>query len=338
VSAVASEAPLFSVVTPTYNRRDYLARCIESVRAQTFPLWEQLIVDDGSTEDIEGLVAGYGDPRLRYLRQDHLGIDGLGQTYNHALVAARGKYIAVLESDDLWPAGKLARQLASLEGTRAVLSYGRAALVGADDRPFATTRSPSPRPTVRANRPIGSALTRLLFHNYIVSSTVVMRRRALEAIGGFLQPPYSRFVDYPTYLALSLQGEFAYLDETLGLWRRHEGSETFAGAGPVLAAGRRCAREFFDAALREGRLPRPIAALDGALRAHESRVEEYARFLDGRRLLLLGRWPEARREFRGLTRAGSTPLRAAAIVGIAGSLLHRDIEPLCRQAGLFAYR
>lgn len=338
MSGFGSDAPLFSIITPTYNRRDYLGRCIDSALAQSFPLWEQIIVDDGSTDDIEGLVAGYGDPRLRYVRQEHRGVDNLGQTYNRALAEARGKYIAILESDDLWPPRKLSRQLASLEGTWAVLSYGRAALIDADDRPFATTSSPSRDAKVRRNRPVGSSLTRLLFHNYIVSSTVIIRRRALEAIGGFRQPQYCQFVDYPTYLALSLEGESAYVDETLGYWRRHQGQQTFSGAGPVLAAGRRCAREFFDEARRLGRLPPPVARLDGRLRRHEQRVHEYARFLDGRRLLLMGSWPEARRAFAGLRGARSRTLRAAALLGLAGSLLHTDIESICKRAGLFTYR
>jgi len=330
--------PLVSVVTPTYNRRDYLAACIESVRAQTFPPWEQIIVDDGSTQDIRGLVASYDDPRLRYVRQAHAGIDRLGQTYNRAFAEARGRFVAILESDDLWPRDKLARQLPSLDDPRTVLSYGRARLIDADGEPFATTPPPPRGASLRDNRPAGAILERLLFHNFIVSPTVIVRRRALDAIGGFRQPPYCQFVDYPTYLALALEGRFAFVDEHLGAWRRHEGQQTFTGAAPVLRAGRLCAREFFDAAREAGRLPASIAALDAGLRRHDARIEDYARFLDGRRHLLQRRWPQARHAFWSLRTSRWTPLRAAALVGLAGSLLHFDIEPVCCRAGMFAYR
>lgn len=330
--------PLVSVVTPTYNRRDYLAACIDSVRAQTFPLWEQIIVDDGSGEDICGLVESYRDPRLRYVRQEHRGIDRLGETYNRALAEAGGRFVAILESDDLWPREKLARQLPSLDDVRVVLSYGRARLIDADGETFASTPPPPRDLPLRRNRPAGAVLRRLLFHNFVVSSTVIVRRRALDAIGGFRQPAYCQFVDYPTYLALSLEGEFAYVDEQLGDWRRHEAQNTFAGAAPVLRAGRRCAREFFDAAREAGRLPSAVAALDDELRRHDARIEDYARFLDGRRHLLQGRWPEARDAFWALRGSRWAPLRAAAFVGLAGSLLRFDIEPLCRRAGVFAFR
>jgi glycosyltransferase involved in cell wall biosynthesis len=330
--------PLVSIITPTYNRRHYLAACIDSVRAQTVPLWEQIIVDDGSTEDIGGLVSSYDDPRLRYLRQDHLGIERLGETYNRALAGARGELIAILESDDLWPRDKLVRQLPSLDDPRVVLSYGRARLVDAAGRPFASTPAPARDASVRDNRPVGAILGRLLFHNFIVSPTVIIRRSALGAIGGFRQPPYCQFVDYPTYLALSLEGPFACLDERLGSWRRHEAQNTFSGAAPVLRAGRRCAREFFDAASAAGRLPAAVAALDGDLRRHDARMEDYARFLDGRRHLIQRSWPQARNAFWALRASRWAPLRAAALLGLAGSLLHFDIEPVCRRAGLFAFR
>ena len=79
------ESPIVSVLTPTHNRRDYLGICIESVMAQTFPHWEYIIVDDGSTDATKELVEGYRDHRIRYIYQEHVGVDRLGETYNRGL-------------------------------------------------------------------------------------------------------------------------------------------------------------------------------------------------------------------------------------------------------------
>ena len=336
--SVASERPTISVITPTYNRRDYLAECISSVQAQSFAQWEHIVVDDGSTDDTRSLVEGYGDPRLHYIYQENRGIDRLGETYNRGLEEARGDYVAILESDDLWPPDKLSKQVDCLDETGAVLSYGRAALIDEKGKPFARMSRPARASAVLENRPPGTVLARLLFHNFIVSATVMIRRETLLAIGGFRQPAYCQFVDYSTYLALSLKGEFAYVDEDLGYWRRHEDQNTFAGAGRVLMAGRRCALEFFDEASLAGRLPPTSVALRGKLLRHEKRMEDYARFVDGRWLLLRRRWQEARSTFWELRRSRWMPLRAAAFLGLMGGLLHFDIEGACRRAGIFAFR
>jgi glycosyltransferase involved in cell wall biosynthesis len=90
--------PVVSIVLPTYNRADVIGRAIDSVRAQSFPDWELLVVDDGSTDGTAEVVAGI-DERVRLLRQPN------GGTYvarNHGLAQARGRYLTFLDSDDAW--------------------------------------------------------------------------------------------------------------------------------------------------------------------------------------------------------------------------------------------
>jgi glycosyltransferase involved in cell wall biosynthesis len=106
--AAAAGAPLFTIFTPTYNRAHTLHRAFESLAAQTLRDFEWIIVDDGSTDGTEELVAGWmKSPRfpMRYLRQNH---GGKHIAHNLALQSARGKFFTCLDSDDALPRDSLA--------------------------------------------------------------------------------------------------------------------------------------------------------------------------------------------------------------------------------------
>ncbi|MFB6130751.1 MAG: glycosyltransferase family 2 protein [Salinigranum sp.] len=105
--------PLVSVIIPTYNRTDLLSRAVESVLAQTFEDFELVVVDDGSTEDVESVVDGYDDDRLRYVA--HETNHGANVARNTGIDVAAGEYVAFLDSDDEWRPGKLAAQVGRLE-------------------------------------------------------------------------------------------------------------------------------------------------------------------------------------------------------------------------------
>jgi glycosyltransferase involved in cell wall biosynthesis len=102
-------SPLVSIVLPTFNREGLIGETIESVLRQTYPTWELLIIDDGSTDHTDRIIAGYADERIRYSRIAHTG--KLGAVRNCGIRQAKGDYIAFLDSDDLWRADKLSTQL-----------------------------------------------------------------------------------------------------------------------------------------------------------------------------------------------------------------------------------
>jgi glycosyltransferase involved in cell wall biosynthesis len=87
-----------SVIVPTYNRRETIQAAIASVQRQTFADWELIVVDDGSTDDTADLIEG-SDPRLVLIRQKNQGVNAARNT---AMLRARGRYIAFLDSDDEW--------------------------------------------------------------------------------------------------------------------------------------------------------------------------------------------------------------------------------------------
>jgi len=106
----ATARPLVSVVIPVYNGEAYLAEALDSVFAQTHRPLEVIVVDDGSTDlsaEIARAVLG-----VRYCAQPH---SGPGASRNLGVSQARGRFLAFLDADDLWPVGKLARQLAAFD-------------------------------------------------------------------------------------------------------------------------------------------------------------------------------------------------------------------------------
>lgn len=91
-------SPTVSVVTATYDRADTLGRAIDSVRAQTFPDWELIVVDDGSTDRTADVLAGYEDERIRVFRHERN--RGATAAKNTGLDHLRGKWFTILDSDD----------------------------------------------------------------------------------------------------------------------------------------------------------------------------------------------------------------------------------------------
>jgi glycosyltransferase involved in cell wall biosynthesis len=102
-----------SVILPTYNRLSSLPAAIESVLSQSFRDLELIVVDDGSAEDVEGFVSSLGDKRIRFIKRPVNG--GAAAARNTGVAAAKGKYIAFQDSDDLWLPRKLERQIAFFE-------------------------------------------------------------------------------------------------------------------------------------------------------------------------------------------------------------------------------
>lgn len=100
---------LVSVIMPSFNTGEYIAASIESVLAQTYPNWELLIVDDCSTDNTTEVICRYQDPRIILLKNKTN--SGAALSRNYALREAKGRWIAFLDSDDIWEPKKLEKQL-----------------------------------------------------------------------------------------------------------------------------------------------------------------------------------------------------------------------------------
>jgi glycosyltransferase involved in cell wall biosynthesis len=216
--------PLVSILTCIYNQALYVQQTIESVLYQTYKNWEWIILDDGSTDGTRDIIQKISDGRIRYVCQEHGGVHRLSRTFNKALQRCNGDLIATLDGDDYWPRNKLEIQVNNFQDPDAVLSYGESCLVNADGRKKCYINIPEDK-SIACNDPPGSALKGLLVKRacFIVNSTVMYRKRALLAIGGFVEAD-GLCQDYPTWIRLSLEGRFMPVPFLLGYYRKHASS------------------------------------------------------------------------------------------------------------------
>ena len=107
---------LVSIITPCYNGEKYISQTIRSVLEQTYGNWEMIIVDDGSSDSSADIVRSFADPRITLLQQENA---GSAAARNAGIRAARGRYIALLDADDLWEPEFLKEQLAYMEANHA---------------------------------------------------------------------------------------------------------------------------------------------------------------------------------------------------------------------------
>lgn len=239
--------PQVSIITPTFNHEAFIGECIESVLTQTFPDWELLIVDDGSTDRTWEIISRYAsdDDRIRAVRQANRGIWHLADTYNAALRRARGELVAMVEGDDYWPPEKLANQVDWYrQYPDLLLAYGRVGIV--------TEGEPAKlylRPPLTGVHPSHAYLREaLLRRSALMSIGIVVRREALDTVGGFQQYEGYPAVDFPTWLAVtSLPGRILFVDQVVGFWRHHGTQVTQALGVEMAESGLRVAKR----ALRE---------------------------------------------------------------------------------------
>lgn len=118
----STTAPAVSVVLSTYNRSNILQYSISTVLGQTRGDWELLVVGDGCTDDTADVVSRFGDPRIRYVELEPRVGDQSGPN-NAGIALARGRYVALLNHDDLWFPDHLERALETLEKTGADLTF-----------------------------------------------------------------------------------------------------------------------------------------------------------------------------------------------------------------------
>lgn len=110
---------LVSIITPCYNGEKYVAQTIRSVLAQTYENWQMLIVDDGSSDRSAEIIREFArsDSRIRLLQQENA---GSAAARNAGIRAAQGRYLALLDADDLWDPEFLAEQLSFMERSNAL--------------------------------------------------------------------------------------------------------------------------------------------------------------------------------------------------------------------------
>ncbi len=195
--------PLVSVIIPTYNRAALVVEAVASVLAQSFRDFELLVVDDGSTDGTPAALEAFAG-RLTVLRQPAR--RGVSAARNQGIKAARGEWLAFLDSDDLWRPEKLARQVA-YHAAHPELRLGQ-------------TEETWVRRGVRVNQPPshrkvgGNIFLRSLERCMVSPAAVMLHRRVLEAYGAF-DEDLPAAEDYDLWLRLSWRLEVGLLPEPL---------------------------------------------------------------------------------------------------------------------------
>ena len=114
--------PQVSIITPCYNASRYISQTIESVLSQTYTDWEMIIIDDGSKDNSDAIIQKYveQDSRIILIKQPN---GGSANARNHGIREAKGRYIALLDADDLWLPDFLEKQLAFMKEKNAICVY-----------------------------------------------------------------------------------------------------------------------------------------------------------------------------------------------------------------------
>jgi len=205
-----AEAPRVSAIIPTYNYARYVAAAVESVLSQSFDDLEIVVVDDGSTDETRETLR-HLSTRIRYVPQAHR---GLAATRNAGIRVSRGRYLAFLDSDDLWLPDKVSMQVARLDAEPAVgLVYTEATLFN-DESPTEIPHS------FWSDHPSGKILPRLLRHNVVPSPTPMVRRELFEQVGPF-DERLSACEDWDMWIRIAQVSEFSYVDRVLAKYRVH---------------------------------------------------------------------------------------------------------------------
>lgn len=208
----AEKNPTVSVIIPTYNRAHLVGRAIQSGLNQTYQDFEIIVVDDGSTDNTEEVVKSFNDPRIRYIM--HEKNRGGSAARNTGVRAARGKYIAFLDSDDEWLPHKLWKQVEAFENLPADfgLIYTRVCYKNPEGR---VTYGPLPRA-------YGFVFPQLLKGNVIgTCSSVIVKQKVFSKVGLFDEHLPAR-QDLDMWLRISRHYKVFPLREVLTVCYVHE--------------------------------------------------------------------------------------------------------------------
>lgn len=342
-----------SVIIPTYNRATLVKEAVESVLRQTYRDVELIVVDDGSTDDTEAALRQFGDA-IRYVKQPNR---GMSSARNHGIALARGRYVALLDSDDIWLEDKLELQIALLEHYHRVgfvfsdfyilhdVSKARSAhglSTWYNETPdwgqvYESRVRLSSLPLALSDRPrtdffvyLGDIYWFSLVAPIVLPSTAVFRRSCIEP--DFRFPEASSCSDWEFFARLSKSRGACYMEIETALNRSHEDAVRLTRISPTVRTTGRLEM-----------IERVWKADSEFYRQHQDEVRQIERDLLLRLSICLlsdGARQEARQSMRTLLEAGygwpptmQTLLHWALVYLPGGPRIHAGIRSLKRRFG-----
>ncbi|MBU0967494.1 MAG: glycosyltransferase family 2 protein [Proteobacteria bacterium] len=212
---------LVSVIIPVYNCARYLTQAMESIRAQTYPPVEIIVIDDGSTDDTPNLIKKLGDDII-YIRQSN---GGPAKARNKGINAATGEFIAFLDADDVWLPSKLKKQIDYL------VTHRETGLVYSLTSNFIDGQK-AVMEDFPQNARSGRIFDELLSDTIITLSSVVVRTEIARIVGGFDESLLTA-EDTNFYLKIAYAHHIGVVPETLLLRRMHTSNLSFRVDVPI---------------------------------------------------------------------------------------------------------
>jgi teichuronic acid biosynthesis glycosyltransferase TuaG len=207
---------LISIIMPAFNCEKYIGAAIESVQKQSYPDWELIVVDDCSSDRTPALIEKYAaqDPRIHLLK--NAVNQGVGASRNRGVRHASGKWVAFLDSDDLWREDKLEKQIQQLEATPAArLLFTGSAFI---------TESGTPMDYI-LHVPETISRRKLLRQNLVSCSSVLVYRECLLKYP--MSESHEMHEDFAVWLHILEEEAFAYgIDEPLLIYRKSAASKS----------------------------------------------------------------------------------------------------------------
>lgn len=203
---------------PSYNHEKYVSEAINSVLSQTFADFEIIIIDDCSNDNSQNIIREYQlkDSRVRsFFHQKNMGIS---KTYNDGVRRALGKFIAFLDSDDLWLETKLEKQLAILKTNEDLVVWSEGEIIDQNGAPTGQTFTQFVN---GINRKKSGDIFEELFcaDNFVFDSSIILKKENLPKRG--FDESLKYLSDYRFIVDLAREHEFCFLKEPLAKYRIH---------------------------------------------------------------------------------------------------------------------
>lgn len=213
--------PLVSVIIPTYNHGHFLGRALQSVLDQTYTNWEAIVIDNCSEDNTDEVVQGFEDPRITLLKIHNSGV--IAASRNKGIYAAKGEWVAFLDSDDVWYPKKLELCLQKAESGYGLVCHGEVWV--------SLQNGARQLREVFYGPETNATFNKLLFEaNCISTSAVIVRAHHLSKVAGFDESiTIITAEDYHLWLKLAQSGvAIGFLQEILGEYTVHEGNASKA--------------------------------------------------------------------------------------------------------------
>jgi len=204
------KAPIVTVFMAAYNAEEFIEKSVISILDQSFKNFELIIVNDGSTDNTVGLIEQIKDPRIKLVHnKENIGLQA---TRNRLLDLATGKYIAILDSDDIASPDRLEAQVSFLEDhSEIALCGGHADVIDENNKPTG----------IKYIQPCDETLeVFMLFGNPFINSSVLFRRDVFVQLGGYRD--YAPAEDFDLFARIAAKHKIANLNKTLVKYRIHQ--------------------------------------------------------------------------------------------------------------------